>query len=111
MTKEVLILILVLNRSFNSYFKLEYLQESFVKVQPDHPEIDEEVLQRGYEVMSNSSTAFYNRTNTRSPRSVDFMLYPHSDSLMNFTPMAIVMPFLFITLLLTLTARIFCIRF
>ena len=47
------------------------MQESFIKVQPEHPAIDEEVLQRGYAIMSNSSAAFYNRTKTRPPRSVE----------------------------------------
>ena len=41
-------------------------------MQPEHPEIDEDVLQQGYEIMSNYSAAFYNRTKTRPPRSVDY---------------------------------------
>lgn len=97
------------------YFKLEHLQRSFVKVQPEHPEIDGKILQEGYEILSNYSAAFYNRTKTRPPRSIEFK--PHviaftlDFSLGSISVLTLSIPLLILTLILVLAIRIFRLRF
>lgn len=84
-------------------------------MQPEHPEIDEAVLQEGYEVLSNYSAAFYNRTKTRPPRSVG---YDYGITELSFSSdlgppfvLSVSIPLFIVTLLLILVLRVLRFRF
>lgn len=79
-------------------------------MQPEHPEIDEEILQKGYAIMSNSSAAFYNRTKTRPPRSAELDTPIPCHSLSATALFATIFPLLVFVIFLVFKIRIYHVR-